>query len=179
MAPDLRRLGGRRLNDGGAFALHRDYLLAPSGELLVREVIRHPGSVVVVPWTGSAVALVEQYRHPVGREILELPAGKLDIDGETPEAAASRECIEEVGLAPGSLTRIHRAYASPGYSDEVMHVFLAEDLDEVATDPQGFEERHARIVWLDGTEVSDGLRDGRFEDAKTILGLQSLLRDLP
>ncbi|MCB2223042.1 MAG: NUDIX hydrolase [Actinobacteria bacterium] len=171
-------LGSRRLARGRAIVVARDYLLAGPGRWMVREVVRHPGSVVVVPWDGEAVTLVEQYRHPAGRRVLEVPAGKLDVPGEAPEDAARRECIEEVGLDPGRLTPLHDCLASPGYTDEFSHLYLAEDLAPVAPDPQGVEEEQAATVRLTAPEVAAGLASGRFDDAKTIICLTALLERL-
>ena len=176
--PGLRRLGSRRVARTRFLALERDYLVDTTGLWTVRDVVRHPGSVVVIPWNGKAVALIEQYRHAAGRSVRELPAGKLDVAGEVPEETARRESIEEVGLKPGKLTRVHGCFTSPGFTDEYTHVFLAEDLDRVGSDPQGIEEEQADIVWMTPAEVDAGLHTDVFEDATTILGLYALLAHL-
>jgi ADP-ribose pyrophosphatase len=173
--PGFVRLGSRLVARTGFLVLRRDYLLTPEGEWTVREVVRHPRSVVAVPWDGSSVAMVRQYRHAAGRPLLELPAGKLDVTGESPEASARRECIEEVGLDPARLTRVQGCFLSPGFTDEFSHIYLAEDLTAVPADPQGLEEQRAEVVRLAPEEVRDGLRTGAFEDATTIIGLYALL----
>ena len=83
----------------------------PSGASMVREIVHHMGSVSVVPWTGSRVVLLRQYRAPVGDWIYEIPAGKRDVPGEDPIDTARRECIEEVGLSPDRLTLLHEFYS--------------------------------------------------------------------
>ncbi len=168
-------LGRRILVRSRFLTFERHVLVDPSGRWSVREVVRHPGSVVVIPWTGERVALIEQYRHAAGRRVRELPAGKLDVAGEPPEATARRECIEEAGLDPGRLTRLHGCYTSPGFTDEYSHVYLAEDLAEAARDPKGLEEEQSEVVWLTMPEVAAGLASAVFEDATTIIGLQALL----
>ena len=173
--PRLSRLGSRRIAHSRFLTLERDYLIDSSGRWVVREVVRHPGSVVVIPWNGAAVALIEQYRHPAGRALRELPAGKLDIAGESPAETARRECIEEAGLDPATLTRVHGCFTSPGFTDEYTQVFLAEHLTPVDADPQGIEEEQAAIIWLTPDEVAAGLEDGSFEDATTIVGLYALM----
>lgn len=174
----FRRLGTRRVARSSFLVLERDHVLAGDGRWIVRATVRHRGSVVVIPWDGDAVFMVRQYRHAAGRPILELPAGKLDVAGEPPEDAARRECIEEVGMEPGALRRVHGCYLSPGFTDEYSHVFLADRLRPVSAAPQGVEEEAADIVRLTRDEVAEGLRRSRFEDAKTIVGLYALLDHL-
>lgn len=174
----FRRLGSRRVARTRFLTLERDHVLSGDGRWAVRDTVRHPGSVVVVPWDGETVAMVRQYRHAVGRPVLELPAGKLDVAGETPEAAARRECVEEVGLHPDRLIRVHGCYVSPGFTDEYSHVFLAEGLSPVGSDPRGIEEESSAVVRLSRDQVEEGLRTAAFEDATTIVGLYALLDHL-
>ena len=177
--PGLQMLGSRRMAQSRFLTLERNYLIDQTGRWTIREVVRHPGSVVVIPWNGRAVALIEQYRHAAGRRVLELPAGKLDGAGETPEETARRECIEEAGLDPGTLVRVHACFTSPGFTDEYSHIFLAGDLTPVEAEPQGIEEEQADIVWMTADEVRHALETGSFEDATTIIGLYALLDRLP
>jgi 8-oxo-dGTP pyrophosphatase MutT (NUDIX family) len=181
MAPggDPARLGTRRIARTRYLTLERDYLIETSGRWAVREIVRHPGSVVVIPWDGSRVALIEQYRHATGRRILELPAGKLDVAGEPPDQTARRECVEEVGLDPGSLTLVHGCFASPGFTDEYSLIYLAEDLAPAEANPQGMEEEGSRIVWMTAAEAANALGGDGFEDSKTIVGIAALLARLP
>ena len=176
---DPGRLGSRRLARTRFLTLERDYLIEASGRWAIREVVRHPGSVVIIPWDGARVALIQQYRHATGRRILELPAGKIDVAGEPPEQTARRECIEEIGLDPGTLTRVHGCFASPGFTDEYSHIYLAEDLVPVGSNPQGMEEEGSLIVWMTAAEASRALAGDGFEDSKTIVGIAALLARLP
>ena len=169
------RLGSRRITRASFLTLERDYLLADDGRWTMREVVRHPGSVVVIPWDGEAVVMIEQYRHPAGRPVLELPAGKLDTAGEPPEQTARRECIEEVGLSPASLKLIQGCFTSPGFTDEYSHIYLAEGLTGVPLDPQGIEEERAVVVRLTPDEIREGLRSLAFEDSTTLVGLYALM----
>lgn len=177
-SPEFIRLGSRRITRARFLVFERDYLLTDDGRWTVREVVRHPGSVVVIPWDGEAAFMIEQYRHPAGRQVLELPAGKLDIAGEPPEQTARRECIEEVGLSPASLTLIQGCFTSPGFTDEYSHIYLAEGLTRVALDPQGIEEERAVVIRLTPDEIRDGLRSLAFEDSTTLVGLFALLDHL-
>jgi len=174
----LIRLGTRRVAHARFLTFERDYLLTDDGRWTLRDVVRHPGSVVVIPWDGEAVVMVEQYRHPAGRPVRELPAGKLDVAGEPPEQTARRECIEEVGLSPASLTLVQGCFTSPGFTDEFSHIYLAEGLTSVPADPQGIEEERAVVIRLTPDDIRDGLRALAFEDSTTLVGLYALLDHL-
>jgi ADP-ribose pyrophosphatase len=158
--------------------MERGYYRTPDGGWMVREVVRHPGSVVVIPWDGRRVHCIRQHRSAAGGALLELPAGKLDVDGEAPEATARRESVEEIGMRPERLTLLHRVYTSPGFTDELSFIYLAEDLVEVPADPQGAEEREADVVSMTPTEVEEYLSAPTVADATTLIGLASLLRHL-
>jgi ADP-ribose pyrophosphatase len=170
-------LGRRHLASGRFLSVDTAYYVGPGG-WTARDVVRHPGSVVVVPWDGLSIHFVRQFRAPLEADLLELPAGKLDVLDEPPEAAAQRECMEELGLRPHRLTFLHRCYTSPGFSDEVSWIYLAEDLEPVAAAPQGLEEATAELVSLSIEQAVQALTEGRFEDSKTLLGVYSLLRRL-
>ena len=169
------RLGWRRISRTAFLTLERDYLIEPSHRWSVREVVRHPGSVVVAPWDGERVVLIRQYRHAAGRPLLELPAGKLDVGGEPPEQTARRECVEEVGLDPGRLVFLHGCYLSPGFTDEYCRIYLATDLSPAPAQPHGFEEESSSVVRLAPGEVRRRLDNAGFENAPTIIGLYALL----
>jgi ADP-ribose pyrophosphatase len=166
-------VGRRQIVRTRFLSVERAYYTTPGG-WAVREIVRHPGSVVVVPWDGERVHMIRQMRVAVGTPLLELPAGKLDVDGEPPEAAAARECAEEVGLQPGRLSLLHTAYTSPGFTDERCLIYLAEDLVRVGADPQGAEEAAAEHVALTPEEAAAGMADGSITDATTLIGLYAL-----
>ncbi len=154
-------------------------LRGPDGETLTREVIRHPGAVVVVAVTDRRTfLLVRQYRAAVQDELLEVPAGKRDVEGEPPELTAERELAEEVGRRAGRLELLARFYNSPGFTDELTHLYLARDLAEVPTDRQGAEEQNMEVVEVPFDEVPSMIADGTLVDAKTIIGLTLALQRL-
>jgi len=168
---------GRRFVARGAFiTLERCYHLGDGTAWTARDIVRHPGSVAVIPWDGTEVHLMRQHRAALGGPLLELPAGKRDIPGEDPAETARRECVEEVGLLPGRLTLLHQAYTSPGFTDELTWVYLAEDLTRVPAAPQGIEEEAAATVSLTLEAALGALAAGAVRDAKTILGLYALAR---
>lgn len=148
----------------------------PGGARHLREVVRHPGAVVVVPVKpgpdgAPVVVLVRQYRASVGEELLELPAGKRDVDGEAPEQTASRELAEEVGMSAGRLELLARFYNSPGFCDELSWLYLARELREVPASPQGPEEAHMQLVELPMADAEQLIASGVVKDAKTMVGL--------
>ena len=154
-----------------------DRVTLTDGREVEREVVLHPGAVVVaaVPCR-SRVLLVRQFRHAVGEELLELPAGTLE-PGETPETCAARELVEETGFRARSLRRLIAFWSSPGILREKMHLFLAEDLEKAE---QRLDEDE--VLRVEETSLDDALemiRDGRIADAKTIAGLLYLARFCP
>jgi len=174
----FRLLGRRRLARGRFLTFERLYHLAADGAWTARDLVSHPGSAVVVPWDGERVFFISQYRAAAGKAVLELPAGKLDVAGEPPAITAARECAEELGLKPGKVTLLHRCYTSPGFTDEVSWIYLAEDLEVVPAEPQGVEEIAATRVSMTLAEAEHALEAGIIEDAKTILGVYALRKRL-
>jgi ADP-ribose pyrophosphatase len=126
MAAEL--LARTTVHHGRIIQVEIDVVRLPSGHTVDMEIVRHPGSVVLlpIPQPGSII-LIRQYRYTIDRWIWELPAGSLK-PGEDPDRAAARECEEEIGLAPGTVTRLRGYYPTPGFCDEVMHYYRCEDL---------------------------------------------------
>jgi ADP-ribose pyrophosphatase len=151
----------------------------PDGATMTREVVHaHDGSVVVLPYNGTGVVLLRQFRAAIDDVIYEAPAGKRDVAGEDPIDAARRECIEEAGLHPGRLSLLLTFYNSPGYSDEESWLYLAEDLTPVVADPQGPEESAAEVVELTLEDALARIGTGEIKDAKTIIALYAVSRRL-
>jgi len=134
-----------------------------------RDVVRHPGSAVIVPvFNDFTVALIRQYRHPARRYLLEVPAGTLE-KGELPEVGAARELEEELGVAAGHLEKVSEFYVSPGFSQEKMWVYLATELSPRKQNLD--DDEIIEIVKVPFAEALEMISDGRIEDAKTIIGL--------
>ena len=137
----------RTVYAGAILALRLDRVAMPGGVVAEREVVEHPSAVAVVALDADGrVVLIDQYRHPVRRRLLELPAGLLDISGEDPLVAAQRELAEETGLAAGRWSVLVDVAPSPGFTDEMLRVYLAEDL--TPTDRPAPEHEEADIVVL-------------------------------
>ena len=117
------------------------------------------------------VVMVRQFRAAVGHELLEIPAGKRDVDGESPEVTAARELAEEVGKRAVSLELLARFYNSPGFTDELSWLFLATELTDVPLDRQGFEEQLMSIEEVPLENAPELIRRGEIMDAKSIIGL--------
>lgn len=158
----------------GYSTVRRDELRMPDGTSGVREYVDHDDAVAMVPvMADGSVLLVKQYRHPLGRYLLEIPAGKLDRVGEEPEAAAQRELREEVGYAAGRLRQLARFHNSAGWTTETTTVYLATELSEAPArdfEPTG-EEADMEIVRIPFVDAVEQARSGSLTDAKTILGL--------
>jgi 8-oxo-dGDP phosphatase len=139
---DFQVLSSKDIHVGRVVGLRLDEVSMPGGATAKREVVEHLGAVAVVALDEQdRVVLINQYRHPLGERLWELPAGLLDVDGEDPVATAARELAEEVGLAAAEWSTLVEIAASPGFTDEVVRVFLARGLAVAERDdPQGDEE---------------------------------------
>lgn len=177
-ASGFRRLRERTVHEGHAIRVVVGEFETPDGEVVDRDVVRHPGAVSVVPLDGDDVVLVRQYRAAIEQDLLEIPAGKRDVPGEAPEVTALRELEEEVGFTATVLVPLARFYNSAGFCDEHSHVFLATDLEPVPLDRQGPEEVHMSVERLALDDIGSAIADGRIEDAKTVIGLLAALRHL-
>lgn len=134
-----------------------------------REIVVHRGSAVIVPvFDDRTVALVRQYRHAAGKDLLEVPAGSLD-EGEDPESGAVRELEEEIGQLAGKIEKIAEFYVSPGFLTEKMFVYLATELTETSQNLE--EDELIEIERLTFEQALNKIRGGEIEDAKTIVGL--------
>ena len=164
-----------RAYDGELSRVRVDRVRMPDGQVVSREVVEHPDAVAVVAVDAEGnVVLVRQYRHPLGGHLLEIPAGKCDVDGEDPVSTAHRELIEEVGLAARDLTELIRFRNSGGWADEETTVYLATGLSE-AHPPEGFtaeaEEASIEIQKVPLSEAVGRAQRGELADAKTVIGV--------
>lgn len=164
-----------RIYDGVVVRLRVSEYERPGGARVRREVIDHPGAVVMVPVHDGHVLMVRQPREAVEERTLELPAGKLDHAGEEPLACARRELAEEVGREAASWRDLGGFYTAPAILTEFIHCFLATDLREVAAPPVDEDEEIEVIAWPleDLSRLIDEVRD-----AKTLIGLMRLEREL-
>ncbi len=163
----FERVGSEEVWNGRIASVRVERFRHEDGEVVEREVVGHPGAVAVVAHDGETLWLVRQPREAVGDDLLELPAGKLDEEGEDPLATAKRELAEEIGKGAKTWKHLTTFWSSPGFSDEQIHVYLATDLyDEQAhTD----EIERIEIVKVPLGQLDDVIRSN--VDAKSLVGL--------
>lgn len=172
MTKGFRVTGERQVFDGHVFSVAVASVTDPDGHPFEREVVRHPGAVEVVPLRDDGtVVMIRQYRTALGRELLEVPAGKCDVADEPLERTAHRELAEEVGLRAGRLDRLGSFHSSPGFCDEEQVVFLAQDLTPCDRDAQGAEERYLSIEHVPLADVPALIARGELTDAGSVIGL--------
>ena len=168
----FEKLGEQVVHEGAIIDLVVGTFRGPDGDTFERDIVHHPGAVSVVAVDEQRrVPLVRQYRAALDVELLEIPAGKLDVAGEPPEDCARRELAEEVGLAAARWELLCEFHNSPGFSDERHRVFLAQGLTEVDQDRQGVEESAMTIEWVALDDAVSLARQGEVKDAKTVIGL--------
>ena len=159
----------RVLFEGNKFDIHLKTVTGRTGRQYEKPYIRHPGAVVIIPVTSEGgLILIENKRFAVEETLIEVPAGTLHW-GEDPLKAAHRELEEETGWKAGRCTPILTYYSAPAFTDEVMHVFLAEDLRHGTWSPDDDEDIVVHICTV--SEVDEWEREGRIRDGKTLLAL--------
>lgn len=165
----FRRISSERVYAGRLLKIDRDRVELPNGGTTDLEMVRHPGAAAVVPLIGEQdVLLVRQFRYATKGFIYEVPAGTLQ-PGEAPEACAAREVQEEVGHKAGRFEHLASIYTTPGFTDEVIHLYIGRDLTPV---PQNLD--HDEVLTVERvrfTEAIAMIRDGRLVDAKSICAL--------
>ena len=164
----MERVGSKTVYEGRIARVRLDEFRYPDGSTSVREVVGHPGAVAIVAHDGRFLYLVRQPREAVGEEaLLELPAGKLDVAGESPLDCAKRELAEEVGKSASRWEELKRFYTSPGFAEEEVTVYLATDLEDVGATADD-EERLEIVAWpLD--ELDRAIAE--CHDSKSLIGL--------
>jgi ADP-ribose pyrophosphatase len=151
------------------FAIDQVRGIDAQGRVVEKEVMRHPGAVVLLPvLEDGRIVMIRNYRVSVNRWLLELPAGTMEL-GEPPEVTAQRELIEETGYSARQLRLLHRFYAAPGVSDEQMHLYLATGLVAGTPHREADEEIENELLTVD--QVKCKLQAGEIVDAKSLVGL--------
>ena len=174
----FRKVSEHDIHAGRVVRLTESVFATPDGGRMTRDVVHHPGAVAVVALEDDEVVLLRQYRTPVETELLEIPAGTRDVGGEEPAGTARRELIEEAGLDCESLEHLGTFYNSPGFCNELSHVFLATGLRPVPREPDGAEEEWMTVERVGLDEAAAMIDRGEIRDAKTIVGLMLARRRL-
>jgi ADP-ribose pyrophosphatase len=157
---------------GKIFSLWGGQAMLDNGKVTIREYIRHGGGVGIVPVLDGNVILIRQFRIAIERELIELPAGRLE-PGEEPVSCAARELGEEIGYRAGRLIPLASYFSSVGFSNERMYLYLALDLEK--TERRLEADERIREVIMPFEEVRQKLANQEFEDSKTIIGLREAL----
>ncbi len=169
-----RLIGSREVFAGRLISVQVDEVELADGSRTTREVVSHPGAVAVVPMLDEKrVVMIRQYRHAAGRVVWELPAGTLG-EGESAEECARRELVEEVGYEAGELRRLFSTYLSPGYSSELIHLFVARGLR--ATSPRRERDERIEAAPLAVEEAVAMIERGEVQNAAAICGLLAVTR---
>lgn len=176
MTGAFRHLADREVHQGHVWRVVVADFEAPDGTPFQRDIVRSPGAVAIVPLAFDAegnpsVVLLSQYRPTYEDDVIEIPAGMRDVDGEPPEETARRELIEEAGLAPGSLELLSELLPSPGMTDSVTLIFLASDCTAAERDLHGPEEEHSELLHVPLEDALAMIDRGEITDSKTVVGL--------
>ena len=163
-----KTINSQLIFDGRVVKLYKDSVELSTGQKTFREVVKHSGGVVILAFKGDKILLVKQFRYPMKEVLYELPAGKLEF-GENPFEAAKRELEEETGYCANKWTDLGYVYTSPGYSDEKLYLYKAQDLEFTHCHPdegeiiQAFEYKYEDVLKM--------VNNGEINDAKTLCAL--------
>lgn len=156
---------------GKIFNVEKLMVELPNQVTAQRDIVRHKGAVAVLVEKDGKVLLVRQFRKAAERHLLEIPAGKLDHQAEVPLDAVKRELEEETGYAAQTWTKLNSFYPSPGYCDEVIHLYKAENLEKIDQPRPMDEDEFLDVVWADKSQVQEFIKSQEIMDLKTLYAL--------
>lgn len=169
-----KRIESKVIMDGQILKFKLDTVLLPNGKEATREIVEHPGAVAVAAVDDQGrICMVRQYRYPVGMDMVEIPAGKLDKN-EAPLDCARRELEEEAGLSASNWELLYTYYTTPGFSDEIMYLYKATGLSRGESHPD--EDEFLEVMMVSREEALEMLKRGDIKDSKTIIGILSVCR---
>jgi ADP-ribose pyrophosphatase len=169
-----KTLSSKTIFEGRVIDVKLDEVELPNGNTSTREIVRHPGAVAIVAVTPeNKLLLVRQFRKPLERVIYEIPAGKLE-KGEKPEASAKRELEEETSYTSEKLEHIISFYTSPGFADEIIHLYYADTLTESTSGAQLDEDEFVDLIEVTLDEAVQLMKENKIYDAKTAYAVQYL-----
>jgi len=168
-------LASKEIFKGRIIDLYLEDVKLPNGNTSTREIVKHPGAVAVIAITPeNKILMVEQYRKPLERTIVEIPAGKLE-KGEKPIITAKRELEEETGYTCADLKPLISFYTSPGFADELVHLFITENLEKMTEAAELDEDEFVEVLEVTLEEAQEMIKNNKIYDAKTAYAVQYLL----
>ena len=168
-----KTLKKNRIYQGKILDLYKDDIELPDGNGAIREYVSHSGGSSILCEKDGKILLVKQYRYPYGKELLELPAGKLN-PGETPEQTAIRELEEEGGVVAEKVEKLFDVYPTPAYTNEIIRIYKATDVKDGRVHLD--EDEFLSSVWVDKEELKQMIARGEIVDAKTLIALLYVLK---
>lgn len=171
-----KTISRKQIFKGKIIELCIDQVRLPDGKTASRELVFHPGAVAIIPVTkDDKIVMVKQYRKPLEKILLEIPAGKIELtDQNKLEQTAKRELEEETGYQANQWKAITSMYVSPGFADEFVHIFYASELTKVLNPKSQDDDEFIELYELTLTEAKKAIKDGLIADAKTIFAVQYL-----
>ncbi|MBC2026549.1 NUDIX hydrolase [Listeria welshimeri] len=167
-----KTLHTEKIFSGNIIQLQVDDVELPNGEQSKREIVKHPGAVAIIPFSADgAMYLVEQFRKPLEKTIIEIPAGKIE-QGEDPLITAKRELEEETGFQSDDLTYLTSFYTSPGFADELLHIYVAKDLRKIKQPLAQDADEFINLVKVTPEEANQLIEQQLILDAKTMYAMQ-------
>jgi ADP-ribose pyrophosphatase len=162
-----KTLSSQTIYEGKIISLRLEEVELPDGNRAKRELVQHPGAVALIPITNEGkIILVKQYRKSLNRSLIEIPAGRIEV-GEDPKITALRELEEETGYGAREVTYIQSFATSPGFADEIIHLYLAENLYEIENPAAGDEDEFIELLEATIDEAEQMVAAGDIYDAKT------------
>ena len=166
-----KTISTEKIFDGKIISLQVDDVELPNGETSKRELVKHPGAVAVIPITDEGkIIFVKQYRKPLEKTLIEIPAGKIEPD-EPKERTALRELEEETGYTTDQLEYVTSFYTSPGFADEIMYLYYTDSLTELTEEIPGDDDEFIELLALTPEEAEDYMKNEQIHDAKTVYAL--------
>jgi ADP-ribose pyrophosphatase len=169
-----KTINSEQIYQGKIIDLQVDEVSLPNGKTSKREIIKHPGAVAVIALTKEGkIVMVEQYRKALEKSIVEIPAGKLE-KGEEPKKTAERELEEETGYGCKNMKHLISFYTSPGFADELVHLYIAEDIYKMENASGADEDEFVELLEISLEEAVQMIEEQRIYDAKTAYAVQYL-----
>lgn len=165
-----KKVTGETIFQGKIITVQKDKVLCQNNNMATREVVRHNGGVGVLAMVANKIILVRQFRYPYNEDTLEIPAGKLEL-GEDPLTCGIREFEEETGYRTDTLEKFATIYPTPGYCDEVLHLYQAQDFDLVDDPLASDEDEFIDVVYMDLKTAYQKVANQEIRDAKTVIAI--------